>query len=210
MTGERARVGPQPRAVAPDRNPFAESGKVMRKSILTAASATALLLPTVAAVPASATPARTTTLVAVVCVGSDTTNYDPGLRDFSQTVDTYGTDEGHSCTGLGKISGLNSFTASFTGHYTASCISPIQSGSGTEVLTWNDSTTSTWSWSSTVATNSAGQLVGTYDGLITAGRYAGANLNNTDIEPNTNVTACFSSPGLTQTTGTATWTFTDI
>ncbi|WP_030398118.1 hypothetical protein [Kitasatospora purpeofusca] len=181
----------------------------MRKPILTTLSAAALLLAA-AAVPSAAAPARTTTLVAVVCVGSDTTNYDPGLRTFSQTVDTYGTDEGHSCTGVGRISGLNSFTASFTGHYTASCVSPIQAGSGTEVLTWNDGTTSTWSWSSTVATNSAGQLVGTYDGPITAGRYSGANLNNTDVEPNTNVTACFSAPGLTQTTGTATWTFTDI
>lgn len=96
---------------------------------------------------------------------------------------------------------------SFTGSYTASCISPIQSGSGTETLTWNDGTTSTWNWSSTVATNAAGQLVGTYDGEIVAGRYAGASLNNIVIEPNTDVTACFASPGLTQTIGTATWTF---
>jgi len=34
--------------------------------------------------------------------------------------------------------------------------------------------------------------------------------NNTDIEPNTNVTACFSDPGLTQTAGTATWAFTQL
>ncbi|WP_329012021.1 hypothetical protein [Streptomyces sp. NBC_00690] len=58
-----------------------------------------------------------------------------------------------------------------------------------------------------MATNAAGQLVGTYDGEIVAGRYAGASLNNIVIEPNTDVTACFASPGLTQTIGTATWTF---
>ncbi|MCX4680162.1 hypothetical protein OG413_33655 [Streptomyces sp. NBC_01433] len=179
----------------------------MRKSPRAALSAIVFILPAVAAQSAHAQPASAESLILVECVGSDTTNYSPGLRTFSQTVSTSGTDEGHGCTGLGKISGLNSFTASFTGSYTASCISPIQSGSGTEILTWNDNTTSTWDWSSTVATNAAGQLVGTYDGEIVSGRYAGADLNNIDIEPNTNVTACFSAPGLTQTTGTATWTF---
>ncbi|BAJ26436.1 MULTISPECIES: hypothetical protein [Kitasatospora] len=182
----------------------------MRKNLLALLPAAALALATAAAPSAYGASTRALTTVSVVCTGSDTTNYNPGLRTFSQTVDTYGTDTGSGCTGVGRITGLTSFSASFSGTYTASCISPIQSGSGTETLTWNDGSTSVWAWHSTVATNSAGQLVGTYDGTITTGRYAGANLNNTDVEPNTNVTACFSSPGLTQTTGTATWTFTEL
>ncbi|WP_327072264.1 hypothetical protein OG196_01620 [Kitasatospora purpeofusca] len=180
----------------------------MRKSLTAAVSATAIALAVPAITSTQTAFAAPDSLVSVVCTGSDTTNYSPGLRTTSQTVSTYGTDEGHGCTGLGRISGLTSFSASFTGQYTASCLSPIQSGSGTETLTWNDGSTSTWQWSSSVATNSAGQLVGTYNGPITSGAYAGTNLNNTDVEPNTNVAACTAAPGLTQTTGTATWTFT--
>jgi hypothetical protein len=187
----------------------------MRKRLLAVLSTPALTLavafaPAAHAASAAHSHPRPLTLVAVVCTGTDTTNYKPGLLTTSQTVDTYGTDTGSGCLGVDQVTGLDSFTASFTGQYTASCIAPIQSGSGTEVLTWNDGTTSTWSWSSTVATNEAGQLVGTYDGPITTGRYAGANLNNTDVEPDTDVTACLAAPGLTQTTGIATWTFAEV
>jgi hypothetical protein len=147
-------------------------------------------------------------LTTVVCVGSDAASYSPGLRNFTQTVTFASTPEGHSCTGLGKISGDDSFTGTFGGTFPLSCTSLLGPVSVTQVFTWSPSgRTSTWSASSVEVTYVGGQQITTFTGQITAGDYTGANLTDVEAFPTAQLTACLSPPGLTHTTGLGTWTF---
>ena len=179
----------------------------MRRAIMAAAAAVALLVGGFLDTPA----ARADGLVTVVCLGSDAASYSPGLRDFSQTVTFVSTPEGHSCTGLGRISGDDSFTGTFTGTFPLSCTSLLGPVGVTQVFTWSPSgRTSTWAASSVEVTYLAGQQITTFTGRITAGDYTGANLTDVEVFPSSQLTACFSPPGLTHTMGSGTWTFTRL
>jgi hypothetical protein len=179
----------------------------MRGATIAAAAAVALLVSGLLDTPA----ARAGDLATVVCLGSDAASYSPGLRDFSQTVTFASTPEGHSCTGLGKISGDDSFTGNFTGTFPLSCTSLLGPVGVTQVFTWSPSgRTSTWAASSVEVTYLAGQQITTFTGRITAGDYTGANLTDVEAFPSSALTACFSWPGLTHTMGLGTWTFTGL
>ena len=150
-------------------------------------------------------------LVSVVCPGSDNATFSPGLRNFSQTVSFTETLEGHSCGGIGKISGDDSFTTSFAGTQELSCTELHIPPSYTLVFTWSPSgRTSTWNATLTQVTYASGQVIATSTGQITAGDYTGVTLTAISVYPTAQLLACLSSPGLTSISGIVTWTFTDL
>jgi hypothetical protein len=171
--------------------------------VATTTAAIILFLGGLLAAPA----AYASDLASVVCAGSDTASYSPGLRDFPQTVTFTSAPEGHSCEGLGKISGDNSFSGTFGGTFSLSCTSLLGPVSVTQVFTWSPSgRTSTWSASSVEVTYADGQQITTFTGQITVGDYTGANLTDVEAFPTAQLTACLSPPGLTDAKAVGTWT----
>lgn len=202
-----------------------EEGAMFRERLLAAAAAVTLAAWAVAlaAEPAHASsastsapaasglltvPAAATGLVAVACPGSDEVTFSPGLRNFSQSVSFTESLAGHACTGLGKISGDNSFASPFSGTTSLSCTTLHPTGMFTLVLTWSPSgRTSTWSATFGAVAYVNGELVATSTGQITAGDYTGATLTGAAAYPTSQLTACLSAPGLTNLSGTFAWTF---
>lgn len=174
---------------------------------LALAIAVALLL---ASITVSLAPAARADLTIVQCAGSDTQTYNPGLRNFTQTVTLTATPEGSPCAGLGMISGDDSFSGVFTATVPLSCDEvPFEGVTASQVFTWSPSgRTSTWAATSVEVTYLDGSDVLTYTGTITAGDYAGTTLTDVEAIPTAELTACDSPPGLTQATGIPTWTFT--
>lgn len=166
----------------------------------------------VAALGLAASAASATSVVSVICTGSDATTFSPGLRNFSQTVSFTETIEGHACAGLlGKIPGDNSFESGFAGAVELSCTTLFGPIMFTQVFTWSPSgRTSTWAASFGQTAYANGQLIATATGTIIDGDYKGANLTLVGIYPTAQLTACFSSPGLAALNGTMTWAFTGL
>jgi hypothetical protein len=179
----------------------------MRTATMALAAAIALVAGGLMTAPA----AYAGDLVAVQCAGSDTITYNPGLRNFTQTDTLTALPAGSSCTGPGMISGDDSFTGPFTYTLSLSCQSLALFGTATNTFTWSPSG-DTSTWADTVVSNTweDGEFISTNTGPITAGDYAGATLTDVEVIPTTELTACDSAPGLTQVTGTATWTFSGL
>jgi hypothetical protein len=153
-------------------------------------------------------PAAASGLIAVVCSGSDSVTFNPGLRNFPQSVSFAETLEAHDCTGLGKIAGDNAFETSFGGTQEFSCTTLHMPPAFTLQVTWSPSgRTSTWHATSTVVTYANGQVISTSTGQITSGDYTGATLTSVGVYPTPQLAACLSSPGLTSLGGAVTWTF---
>jgi hypothetical protein len=165
----------------------------------------------VAAMSLLGSPAAASGLVTVACAGSDSATFNPGLRNFAQTVSFAETLEAHGCTGLGKISGDNAFETSFGGTQEFSCTTLHVPPAFTLQVTWSPSgRTSTWNSTSTVVTYANGQVISTSTGQITGGDYTGATLTAVGVYPSSQLAACLSAPGLTSISGTMTWTFVDL
>lgn len=151
--------------------------------------------------PASAT------LALVNCTGTATVQFSPALTNTTQTVAVSGADEGDLCVSL-THPGLTSFVAPFSGTATQSCTSFFAGGSGTEMLYWNNNTTSMWNYTTSFS-NVNGTKIGVATGPISSGTLAGADVTQTITFANLDLTAC-STTGLSEISGTSTWMFTDL
>lgn len=136
----------------------------------------------------------------LVCSGTETDTYSPGLRLTPQTetitVDAIYT----SCTSTSDhtiASGQNHRSPTIPAY---SCLSLLQSASGTLTFQWNNGHTSTFSYNRT-ATNSAGVYVVTQTGTITEGEFAGDTAVQTITGPVVNPLQCLAPPGITSQTG---------
>ncbi|MEU2801632.1 hypothetical protein [Streptomyces sp. NPDC007117] len=142
---------------------------------------------------APAATAGTTGTADITCTNAASISYSPGLRTFSQSVAVSATNLYSTC--ISPSTGITSGSSSFNGISTASCAQVLTGGAGSRVITWNDSTTSTFQFTRTV-TNVLGVVTITLDGIITSGRFSG----DTALAVTTGATNpldCLTSPGLT-------------
>ncbi|MFD5560813.1 hypothetical protein [Kitasatospora griseola] len=160
-----------------------------------------------AALFAPAAPAHAD-VIQVVCGGSQTTTYTPGLTNTPQTVQRSGTNIHTPC-----VSTLPPFSfsgsTSFTSTTTLSCLSLTEANTGTDVIAWTTGRTSTFAYNRTV-TIVQGQTVVTLTGSITAGDFAGATAVETITSVNLDLTACVTPQGVTSTYGVSELTITGL
>ncbi|MFJ8254112.1 hypothetical protein [Streptomyces sp. NPDC094466] len=157
---------------------------------------------------ASASTAGADTLTLVNCVGETNVAFSPGVTNTPQSIAVSGEDVATLCASL-THPGLTSFVGPFSGTATQSCTSLFASGSGTETLHWNDSTTSVWNYTNSFS-NVNGTKVGTSTGTISSGTLAGATVTQTITFVNLDLSVCSTPAGLTSISGTDTWTFTGL
>lgn len=146
----------------------------------------------------------------VTCVGENTARFSPGLTYRPRTVTVSGQDTARQCVSLTHPT-LHSFVGAFGGTAQLSCADLLSSGSGTETLFWNGSTTltSTWAWTQTV-TQQGSLVVATITGPITAGVLKDSALTQIITVPSLNFDACNQPGGLTSNTGPSEWAFTNV
>jgi hypothetical protein len=143
--------------------------------------------------------------IEVVCKATTTATYTPGLllaaRQVSVDADTQYT----PCLGGGVDAGSAGINATFS----ASCLNLGGSSSGVSAISWNDNTTSFFSYNQTTV-NVAGQSVTTRTGSISAGKFTGATALSETIVPTLNFTNCLAPPGITSVTGVGTLTIASL
>lgn len=167
-----------------------------------------------AAITAEAGPASAATLQ-IVCNGTAHTTYSPPLTNTPQTTTVSGQDTGGNAPGTlnppcvnAANPGLTYFVATFSSSVpdlSCALTQPLTGSFGTEVFTWNDGSKSTWQWTTAlVQTNEQGQLVGTFTGPVTKGRYQGGFITEVSIEVAGGL--CLSG-GVSQENGDIVWTW---
>ncbi|WP_327063526.1 hypothetical protein OG196_01275 [Kitasatospora purpeofusca] len=147
----------------------------------TTLSATALAALLTPAGPANADTALLT------CTESTTATYSPAIVNTPQgiTVNASGT---ASCTGLPP--GYTSATTSDQYTVTLGCTDLLQFPTGTKTYTWNNSATSTFSFTRINNRVVNGTTVVELIGSITAGTFQGAVVNATATALNSQLDAC--------------------
>ena len=145
----------------------------------------------------------------VVCAGTDTTTYSPGLRLFPRTIDTAWTDDYPVC--VSTAYDIDS-ASSPGGAYTASlsCLDILTSdpADGSQRVDWSNDEYSIFSWEAedTVIVSGAGQSTVTVNAIVTEGLFLGQPLIEVIVLPEPNLLACLMEPGVIQTTGAITLT----
>jgi hypothetical protein len=82
----------------------------------------------------------------------------------------------------------------------ASCLDPLRATSGSQVITWNNGRTSTFSFETTI-TEAEGVTVSTNTGTITAGEFAGGVAEEVIVQAPPNPLACLLPGGATSLDG---------
>lgn len=169
-----------------------------RTTIVACSGILALAASAAVVVPA---PAAHATVTDVTCGGTDTIVISPGLLFTPQTVTITGTKDFGPC--LSTDSTLTSGTTVASGSVVRSCDLTDDPHSGSATITWNNSQTSTFSYS-VQTTYSAGENVATFTGSITAGEFTGdtAVMVSTGLAPDP--LQCLVPPGVTSLFGTVT------
>lgn len=172
-----SRQGPGPSSLASRRNlRFAVAALTLAAALVTAVSGTALAESE-----------------AMSCTGTQTTNYDPGLRLFEQLVTKTGVNIFSVCEGTDQS--IESGVITFETEVELSCLTLGVSGSSSNLITWNDDTTSTFSFTIT-SSSVGGQAIFTFTGAITDGRFDGDPATMVIVAPAVNPLECLSAPGL--------------
>lgn len=138
----------------------------------------------------------------VTCAATNTTNYSPGLLLTTQSVTITATTQYAACVSASDPDLMSGYS---TGNSiaTLSCLNLGQSASGVEVIYWNDSTTSTFSFNRVVI-SVGGQSVLVRTGSITAGKFAGDTAVSELVLPALNTLDCLGPPGVTSKTSIGT------
>lgn len=181
-----------------------------RRSQMARHAAVAFVAVVAGAVILGPTPGKATAAALITCAGHNTAQFSPGLTSHPQTVTVTGQDVATQCLSLTHPQ-LRSFVGPFGGTAQLSCADLLSSGSGTETLYWNGSTTltSTWAWTQSVVQQGT-FVVATVTGPITAGALDGSTLIQTITVPVLNFDACDQPGGLTSNTGPSQWVFTNV
>ncbi|MFB7946408.1 hypothetical protein ACFC6L_15990 [Kitasatospora phosalacinea] len=155
----------------------------MRSPFRVAAALSAAALAAVL-VPVGAARADT---VVLDCVASTSATYSPAITSTAQSV-TVDATTSWTCTGL--PTGYTSATSS--DHYTTTltCTDLLNFPAGSKTYTWNDSTTSTFSFTRVNTRVVNGTTVVELVGSITAGTFQGATVSSTAVALNTQLDAC--------------------
>ncbi len=148
------------------------------------------------------TAAAQATPVTIVCVGAQTTHYNPPLTNTTQNT-TAKTTEDHNCTPLPDVSSAHS---THTATSPQSCVLTLvpPTNTSTRTYTWNNGQRSTITFfSSTVVTLVNGFKVLTFIGTVTDGLGEGGIATRVVTLPSLNPTAC-ATTGISSLTGTVT------
>ncbi|WP_035059175.1 hypothetical protein [Andreprevotia chitinilytica] len=145
----------------------------------------------------------------VTCPGTATNHYTPGLTDSPQLIAVNANATLGPCVGDATVV---SATYHFGGQGTLSCALTLNSVSGgTTTVTWQDGQQSTATFVRAVTERlPIGDVVTTNELLVTAGRYAGANMTFVATLVQPNLLACMTPPGVTDAAGPAVMTITSL
>ncbi|MGW7446956.1 hypothetical protein [Kitasatospora sp. NPDC054795] len=141
---------------------------------------------TLAAWPAAA-GAEPATLVSVTCTGQSTITYSPPVTDTPQPLQITADGKLGSEAPLGTCTAIGATLTGASYHEqfqtpAQSCNSTVGTQSGTRVYTWDDSETSTFSYT-TVLVRVGGQSASLRSGTITSGRFSGLTAQELTIVP---------------------------
>ena len=163
-------------------------------AISRARAALGLLLTTALAIIALPAPAATAQSVDVVCTGTETVAYQPGLLLTPQTVHVVVT---------GTLTPCHSSDAGITaGGYqdnfaaTLSCATLLAPRPGTRVVHWSNGRSSTFTYDSRI-NDAGGQTTVTFSGVITGGEFTGDRVVEQVAFVTPAAAQCLASPGLT-------------
>ncbi|NTX07257.1 hypothetical protein [Myxococcus sp. CA040A] len=150
-------------------------------------------------------------LLLITCpAGTTQMTYSPGLTYTSKLIQYMGSELSGVCTGVGLPAGVSSFTTTFTGETTASCVTLLATDEGDQTFVWNNGAISTWHFTTIVGTSVSGQRVLTLKGPITAGLFQGAQVTQVATFLNLDLAACSTEAGLTSASGPSTYLFTAL
>ena len=136
----------------------------------------------------------------VICSGTSTVTYNPGITLTPRPVHASGVDLYAPCTSSDPtlMSGANSFD----GTLTLSCLEPLASGPGTTVVNWNNGRHSTLFVNGAVTTI-GGQIIDVFTGTVIEGEFEDATVTAQITEAQPNVIQC-ATTGVTSASGSAT------
>lgn len=143
-------------------------------------------------------PAASASTELLSCGGTGSNTYQPGVTNTPRTITVHSEANYQPCTGT---SGITSGHYELTATGTASCI-----GGGfsiTFTITWNTGQTSTVTAVGILVLRPANEIVVLYQGTVTAGTFIGATVLQTATLVNVTPAQCFTTEGVTGTSGPA-------
>ncbi|MFY1825513.1 hypothetical protein ACN47A_06345 [Myxococcus fulvus] len=150
-----------------------------------------------------ASPSRAEAVL-LTCPGTLQATYSPGMTNTPRTIATSVSGTFGPCAGVR----LTLLSASLSGGGTGQLSCLAGSTQSTSTLTWNDGTTSIVSVSILVSVRPLGEVVVTYSGTVSSGRFQGADVLMVLVLAQTQVTGCFTDEGVTATAGPVVLTLT--
>lgn len=151
-------------------------------------------------VVAPATPAVADSSV-LSCPGSQTLEWNPGLRWKPRLVAVEGTTTLRPC--VDPTGPILTGSSAFDGNETYSCRTVVGQAPGTEEITWNTGETTTFSWTASEITNTSvgGAIVVTIITDIESGKFKDMQVTYAITSVAFNPLACFSAHGVTSASG---------
>jgi hypothetical protein len=158
-----------------------------------------------AAALAVAAPAGAATTVTCL-TGTDHVAFSPALTNTT-TLTSITTSQAYGSALVQCVSDDPTVTTGTSGVSFAAPVSctTLSSGPGSQVITWNNGQTSTFTYTQTITTV-AGVNVATATGSITAGEFAGSTAERVTAEAPPNPLSCLLGPGVSSLSGTITLT----
>lgn len=141
------------------------------------------------------------------CVGSGTNTYHPGVTAQPKVVSITSSADYGSCVSTGSPT-ITSGGYAIVANGLVSCL-----GGGVSItvtITWNTGETTTVAAVGLVVLRPANEVVVVYQGTVTAGRFTGATVVMTAALLNTTPAQCFTTEGVTGTSGLANITITQL
>ncbi|MFC9735980.1 hypothetical protein ACFWGM_35000 [Streptomyces roseolus] len=177
--------------------------RIHRATSLAAAAAigTVVLGPRPAAATEPPTPAS------ITCLGTEAITYTPGLQFTPRNVTLQADGTLGPCVPLPNVGNFSSGSITFQGSGSLSC-SIGGNSSGTANIAWNNGRSSTFSFAGAVSLRPGGVTVLVLTGTVTQGAFKEKTVTNTITLLSTDLTACATPAGLTNTSGPITLTIT--
>lgn len=143
----------------------------------------------------------------VTCTGTVSTTLSPGLTLTPQSITTTNNFVYNPCTSTDPNLSSGQYSLTFTAVF--SCLSPMDSGSGTKRILWNTGQFSDFAFNSTTSTV-GGQFVVVRTGVITGGQFQGNTAVETTVGPSLDLLACAVPPGITSRSSVTTLEITSL
>jgi hypothetical protein len=139
-------------------------------------------------------PAAHAVSLDVVCLGTETVTYEPGLSLTPQTVNVTVRGILAPCTSSDPDITSGTYTQHFT--TTLSCVTVLAGLAATRSFEWSDDQSSSFSYNRAI-NNVAGQTTVTFTGTIVSGKFAGDTAIEQVVFVTPNILQCLTTSGLT-------------